>query len=103
MIWDVKLGENFRRKVSFVAEGRTATTPTALTYSYIVSIDLVRIVLTIPELDYLDIMAYEMKEAYLTTKCHVKIYTIAGLDFGSKEGRLIIVKMDLSSCSLGTV
>ena len=37
MIFDVKLSENFRRKVRFVAGGHTTEIPTSLTYSSVVS------------------------------------------------------------------
>ena len=37
MIFDVKMGENFRRKASFVTIGHTTETPTSLTYSSVVS------------------------------------------------------------------
>jgi hypothetical protein len=35
MIFDVKLGENFRRKARFVAGGHTTDPPATLTYSFI--------------------------------------------------------------------
>ena len=37
MIFDVKMGENFRHKARFVAGGHTTETPTSLTYSSVVS------------------------------------------------------------------
>ena len=45
MIFDVKLGENFRRKARFVAGGHKTVTPASITYSSVVSRDLVRICL----------------------------------------------------------
>ena len=47
MIFDVKMGKNFRRKARFVAGGHTTETPTPLTYSSAVSQDSVRIILLI--------------------------------------------------------
>ena len=47
IIWDIKLGENFCRKVRLVAGGHTTDTPSSLTYSSVVSRDSVRIALTI--------------------------------------------------------
>ena len=46
VIFDIKLGENFRRKARFVADGHKTDTPAAITYSSVVSRDSVQIVLT---------------------------------------------------------
>ena len=37
MIFDVKMGKNFRRKARFVAGGHATETPMSLTYSSVVS------------------------------------------------------------------
>ena len=37
MIFDVKLGENFRRKAILVGEGHTTTAPASIAYSLVVS------------------------------------------------------------------
>ena len=47
MIFDMKMGEKFRRKSRFVANGHKTQTPVAITYSSLVSRDSVIIVLTI--------------------------------------------------------
>jgi hypothetical protein len=57
MIFDIKLGENFRRKARFVAGGHTTETPDALTYSSVVSRDSVRIALLFAALNDLEIMS----------------------------------------------
>ena len=46
LIFDVKMGENFRRKARFVAGGHTTEVPSTLTYASVVSRDSVRIALT---------------------------------------------------------
>ena len=43
MIFDVKMGENFRRKARMVAGGHMTSTPSSITYSSVVSRDSVRI------------------------------------------------------------
>ena len=78
MIFDVKLGENFRRKERLVGEGHTTTAPSSITYSSVVSRDSVRIALTIAELNDLDILACDIQNAYLTVLCREKIWTRAG-------------------------
>ena len=50
MIFDVKLGENFRRKARLVGGGHTTTAPASITYSSVVSRDSVQIALTIAAL-----------------------------------------------------
>ena len=43
----------------------------------------------------LDILAYDIQNAYLTALCREKIWTRAGPEFGSEEGTIMIVKMAL--------
>ena len=95
MIFDVKLGENFRRKARLVGGGHTTETPSSLTYSSVVSRDSVRILLTIAALNDLDVLACDIQNAYLTAKCREKIYTVAGPEFGSEEGCVMVVEMAL--------
>ena len=95
MIFDVKLGENFIRRARLVGGGHRTTAPTSITYSSVVSRDLVRISLTVAALNGLDILACNIQNAYLRAKCKEKIWTIAGPEFGSEEGAMMIVKMAL--------
>jgi len=95
VIWDVKLGENFRRKARLVAGGHTTEAPSSLTYSSVVTRESVRIALTIAALNEIDLLACDIQNAYLTAECREKIYTIAGPEFGSEQGKVMIVKMAL--------
>ena len=45
IVWDIKLGEDFRRKARLVVGGHTTDTPSSITYSSVVSRDSVRIAL----------------------------------------------------------
>ena len=74
-----------------VAGGHTTETPAALTYASVVSRDSVRIALTIAALNDLKICACDIQNAYLTAKCREMIWTIAGPEFGSDAGKLMIV------------
>ena len=65
IIFDVKLGENFIRKVILVGRGHTTTDPASITYSSVVSRDSVRIALTIAALNDLYILACDIQNAYL--------------------------------------
>lgn len=91
MVFDVKMGENFRRKARMVAGGHTTDTPSTITYSSVVSRDSVRIALTIAALNDLDILSCDIQNAYLTAKCRERIYTKAGPEFGSDAGKWMIV------------
>ena len=65
MIFDVKMGENFRRKALFVAYGHNTKTPTETTYFSVVSRDLVRIALTIEALNEFDVLACDIQNTYI--------------------------------------
>ena len=91
MIFDIKLGENFRHKARMVAGGTTTKTPSSITYIYVVSRYLVRIMLMIAALDDLDLQAADIKNAYMTGPCREKIWTRAGPEFGMDEGKVFIL------------
>ena len=61
IIFDVKLGEGFRRKARFVGDGHKTETPSSVTYSTVVSRDSVRIILTVAVLNELDIQGADIK------------------------------------------
>ena len=63
LIFDVKLGENFRRKARLVGRGNTTTAPASITYSSVVPRESVRIALTIAALNDLDILACDIQNA----------------------------------------
>ena len=95
MVYDVKMGENFRRKTRFVVGGHTTETPSTLTYSSIVSRDSGRIILLVAALNSLNIMACDIQNAYLTADCREKIWTIARPEFGSEKGTPMVIRKAL--------
>ena len=95
LIFDIKMGENFRQKARFVAGGNMPETPTTLTYASVVSRDSVCIELTITALNGLDILSCDIHNAYLTAECREKICTNDGPDFGSEAGTIMIIRMAL--------
>ena len=95
MIFDIKLGENFRRKAILVGGGHTTTAPSSITFSLVVSRDSFRIALTIAALNDLDILACDIQNSYLTALCREKIWKFVGPEFGEEEGTLMLVKMAL--------
>ena len=92
MIFDVKLGENYRRKARLVAGGHKTGVPTSITYSSVVSRDSVRICLLAAALNGLDVLACDIKGAYLTAPAREKVVTTAGEEFGPElKGKLLLI------------
>ena len=73
MIFDVKLGDNFRRKARLVGRGNTKTDPASITDSSAVSRDSVLIALTIAALNDLDILDM-ISKMHILRKCAEKIF-----------------------------
>jgi hypothetical protein len=94
-IFDVKMGKNFRRKARLVANGNETETPSTLTYSSVVSRDSVRIALLVASLDNLQLPSCNIQNVYLTADCREKIYIIAGPEFGSEAGSVMVIKKAL--------
>ena len=69
MIFDVKMGENFRRKARLVGGVHMTEAPSSITYSSVISRDSTRIALTIAALNGLVLLACYIQNAYLTAKC----------------------------------
>ena len=95
LIFDIKMGENVCQKDRFVAGGHMTKTPATLTYAYVVSRDLVCITLTIVALNGIDIFPCDIQNVHLNADHREKIWTRAGLDFGSEAVMIMIVKMAL--------
>jgi hypothetical protein len=94
-VFDVKLGEGFRKKARLVALGNRTQTPATLTCSSAASRDSVRIALTAAALNELDTLACDTEGAHLAAKCREKVWVEAGPEFGSEAGKIMIVKMTL--------
>jgi len=91
LVFDVKLGENFRRKARYCADGHKTGAPASVTYSTVVSRDSVRILLMIAALNDLDILGADVQNAFLTAPNKEKCWMIAGSEFGSEEGKTFLV------------
>ena len=91
MIFDIKMDGKFTRKARFVAGGHTTDPPSSITYSSVVARDSVRIAFTIAALNGLDCMACDIGNAYLNAPCREKIWCIAGREFGSEKGTVMVI------------
>ena len=91
IIFDVKLGEGFRRKARLVAGGHLVDTPPHLTFASVVSRETVRIALTVAALHDLEVKVSDIQNAYLTAPCAEKIWTRLGPEFGADQGKRAII------------
>jgi len=101
LVFDVKLGENFRRKARYCADGHKTDAPSSVTYSTVVSRDSVRIMLLIASLNELDVLSGDVQNAYLTAPNREKVWIRAREEFGvvpgceGLVGKILIVKRAL--------
>ena len=95
MIFDIKIGESFRRKARLVGGGHTTTAPFSITFLSVVSRYSVSIALTIAALNDIDKMACDIQNTYLIALYREKIWTFAGQEFLEEEGTLMLVKISL--------
>ena len=95
IIFDVKMRENLRCNEQMVAGGNNTTAPSSTNYSSVVSRYSVRIPLTVHALNNLRVLMCNIRNAYLTTKCREKIWTLAGLEIGTEQGKFMFVVREL--------
>ena len=89
MAFDIKLG-NLAWKARYVAGGHQTDPPKDTTYSSVILRDRVQFTFLTAALNDLNILAADVKNAYLNVPTGKKVYTIAGLEFGaSNVGRPI--------------
>ena len=91
MIFDIKIDGKFIRKARLVADGHKTNVPSSITYSNVVSRKCVRLALLITSLNDLDISCCDIENAYLNADCLEKLWTVAGAEFGSEKGTIMII------------
>jgi hypothetical protein len=94
MIFDIKM-DDLTREARFVAGGHMTETPTLITYSSVVSRESVCLAFLLAVLNDLDVCMADVGNAYLNADCREKIWTIAGPEFGSDAGKVMIIKKAL--------
>ena len=95
LIFDVKISENFQRKVIFVADGHLVETPASVTYSTVVYRDSVRILLLAADLNGLEVKGADVQNAFLSVNNLEKHWLRAGPVFGPEQGKVFIVVRNL--------
>jgi hypothetical protein len=91
LVFDVKLGDNFRRKAKYCADGHKTKTPASVTYSTVVSRDSVQIILTIAALNGLEVLGVDVQNVFLTAPCKEKVWLVAGPGFGGEQGKNLLI------------
>lgn len=89
IVFDIKM--DFTRKARLVAGGHVTDPPSALTYSSVVSRDSVRLIFLAAALNDLDIKSADVRNAYLNAPTQEKYWARAGPEFGSNEGRRVLI------------
>ena len=93
MVHDIKASG--RHKSRFVAGGHRTSTPTDATYSGVVSLQGIRLVTFIAELNDLEIWGTDIGNAYLESYTSEKVAFIAGPEFGKYAGHTCIIQKAL--------
>ena len=91
MIFDIKMYGRFTLKARYVAGGHITDPPSSITYSIVVFRYISRIEFTLVALNGVEIRAADIGNAYLNARCIEKIWTVAGNNFGSEKGKVMLV------------
>ena len=102
IVFDVKLGENFRRKARFCADGHKTGAPASVMYSTVVSRDSVRILLTFATLNEVKVLGADVQNACLTAPNKEKVWMMAGPEFGADKGKTLLVTRALYGLKLAS-
>ena len=89
LVFDVKM--DLTRKARFCANGNEAEAPASITYSSVVSRDSIRIVFLIAGLNDLDILAADVKNAYLNANVRERIWFVGGIETGEGCGKVCVL------------
>ena len=82
MIYYIKM--DFTRKSRLVSEGCRTPNPVTSTYSGVVSRESVRIAFMYAALNFLDVWAADVQNAFLQASCSKNYYTVWGPEFASE-------------------
>ena len=93
LIFDVKM--DFTRKDRFVAGGHRTEAPPSITYSSVVSRGSDRLAFTIAALSGVDVISFDLENAYLNAICREEIWFKGGTKCGEDKGKVLIVVREL--------
>jgi hypothetical protein len=90
MIFDIKM-EDLHWKSWLVARGHMTDAPVTTTFARVVSRETMQIALTLAGLNDLQVKVSDIENAYITTPCTEKIWTVLGPEFGSDAGKALLL------------
>ena len=94
MIYEVKQ-QDLRRKARLVIGGHVIYSSMHTTYSSNIQSISVRLIMLIAAKTELNLMAADVANAFVTAPCWEKIWTVAGPEFGPKQGSVIRINRAL--------
>jgi len=89
LVYDVK--HDGRHKARLVADGHLTDVPLESVYSGVVSLRGIRLLTFISELNKLDLWATDIGNAYLEANTKEKVCILAGPEFGTREGHILVI------------
>ena len=89
LVFDCK--EDGHRKARFVAGGHMTTPPKESVYSSVASLCSVCMIAFLAELNDLELMAADVGNAYLEAQTKEKVAFVAGPEFGSLAGHVLLI------------
>ena len=93
MVYDVK--HDGRHKSRLVAGGHLTPVPDDSTYSGVISLRALRLIVFLSELNNLELWGADVSSAYLEAKTNEKVYFVAGDEFGDKRGHTMVINKAL--------
>ena len=90
MVFDIKM--DFTRKARLCARGDQTEPPVTLTYASVVSRESVRLAFLVAALNDLEVVMFDVGNAYLNAPTTERLYTYGGVEFGEEDkGKLMII------------
>jgi hypothetical protein len=99
LIFDIK--HDGRHKSRCIVNGHLTALPTESVYSGVVSLQGLRTLVFLAELNGMDTWATDIGNAYLEAETNKKVYIVAGPEFGEMEGHTLVVFKSLYVASVG--
>ena len=91
LIWDVKM--DFTRKMRWVLDGHKTPDPIGSTFAGVVSGESVRIAFIYAALNDLEVLAADIRNAYLQAPSSQKDYVVCGPEFGIENiGKVALIR-----------
>ena len=94
MIFEIKQ-QDVRHKARFVVGGHVVDASMYVTYSSTIQDLSVRLLMLVAVQNGLDLMAGDIGNAFPTAPCTEKVWSVAGPEFGDKQGAVIILQCAL--------